>query len=240
MICYYKQILIALFHAQLELPNKKISKFIYLRVNLIFYVKKFTIVLLSTVFVELIACSIQSISADHESGEGIFKNESEVNLVTTQNTNYQVYLQAVLRNGDGQLINVTENTKTAAYIPHEIADYVFDTLMDKKEIITIDNIKYEKAQYTFSPTLEQRWIGMYPIFEQISIKFDFEGDALVQMNKQTKDYSLWKIHYCADFSNIGHDGLQCIPVFQALVPTITLEPSDVITYHWTILRELGV
>ena len=201
--------------------------------------KKFTILLLSTVFVTLITCSIQSISADHETSEGIFKNENEVELVTTTNTNYQVYLQAVLRNVDNQLINVTENTKTGAYIPHEISDYVFDTLMDKKEIITIDNIKYEKAQYTFSPTLEQRWMGVYPIFQQPIIKYKMEGDALVQMNKQNKDYSLWKMHYCVDFSNIGHDGLQCIPVFQALIPTITLEPNDVITHHWTVLRELN-
>ena len=201
--------------------------------------KKFTIALLSAVFVTLIACSIQSISADHETGNGIFKNESEVILITTANTNYQVYLQAVLRNGDGQLINVTEKIKTAAYIPHKIADYVFEVLMGEKEIIIIDNIKYEKAQYTFSPTLEQRWMGMYPIFEEIRIKFNFEGDALVQLNKQNKDYSLWKIHYCADFSNIGHDGLQCIPILQVLIPTMTLEPTDVITHHWTILRELN-
>ena len=137
------------------------------------------------VFVALITGSIQSVTADHlEPGQGIFKDRSEVDLVTTQDSDYQVYLQAVLRNGDGQLINVTENTKTAAYIPHEITDYVFDTLMGEKEIITIDNIKYEKVQYTFSPTLEQRWIGMYPIFEQILYKIKVEGDALVQMNKQ--------------------------------------------------------
>jgi len=202
-------------------------------------IKKFTIVLLSVVFVALIACSIQSVSADHESSEGIFKSEHEVELVTTTNTNYQVYLQAVLRNGDGQLINVTENTKTGAYIPHEISDYVFDTLMGEKEIITIDNIKYEKAQYTFSPTLEQRWMGVHPIFQQPIIKYKMEGDALVQMNKTIKNYSLWKMHYCADFANIGHDGLQCIPIFQVLVPTMSLEPSDVITHHWTILRELN-
>ena len=196
--------------------------------------------LLGVIFVVLLAGSIQSISADHESGKGIFKNEHEVELVTTENTNYQVYLQAVLRNGDGQLINVTENTKTAAYIPHEIADYVFDTLMGEKEIITIDNIKYEKVQYTFSPTLEQRWMGMYPISEQININIKVEGDALVQMNKKIKDYSLWKIHYCADFADIGHpDGLQCIPVFQVLVSTITLEPTDVITQQWTILRDMS-
>ena len=204
-----------------------------------FYMKKFTMWLLSAVFVALIAGSIQSISADHESGEGIFKDKSEVNLADTKNTNYQVYLQAVLRNGDGQLINVTETTKTAAYIPHEIADYVFDTLMGEKEIITIDNIKYEKAQYTFSPTLEQRWMGVYPIFQQPIIKYKMEGDALEQMNKQIKNYSLWKMHYCADLSHIGHDGVQCIPIFQVLIATISLEPSDVITHHWTILRELN-
>jgi len=201
--------------------------------------KKSMIVFMSTIFVALIAGSIQSIYADHETGKGIFKNESEVELVTSNNTNYQIYLQAVLRNGDGQLINVTENTKTAAYIPHEIADYVFDTLLGEKEIITIDNIKYEKVQYTFSPTLEQRWMGMYPILEQIKININVEGDALVQINEKIKDYSIWKIHYCADFANIGHhDGLQCIPVFQVLVPTITLEPTDVINQQWTILREL--
>ena len=201
--------------------------------------KKFTIWLLSAVFVTLIACSIQSISADHESSEGIFKDKSEVNLVTTQDSDYQVYLQAVLRNGDGQLINVTENTKTAAYIPHEIADYVFDTLMGEKEIVTIDNIKYEKVQYTFSPTLEQRWIGMYPIFEQVPIEIKVKGLAKGEIFSVIKDHSIWKIHYCADFASIGHDGLQCIPVFQALVPTLTMEPTDVVTHQWTILRDMS-
>ena len=204
---------------------------------MIFYVKKFTIALLSVIFVAL-AGSVQSISADHESGEGIFKDRSEVNLVTTHNSDYQVYLQAVLRNGDDQLINVTETTATGAYIPHEIADYVFDTLMGKKEIIIIDNIKYEKVQYMFSPTLEQRWIGMYPIFEEVPIKIKVEGLAKDEVFNVTKDHALWKIHYCADFSNIGHDGLQCIPIFQVLVPTITLEPGDVVTHQWTILRDL--
>ena len=202
--------------------------------------KKFTIWLLSAIFVALIACSIQSVSADHETDKGIFKNENEVDLVTTQDSDYQVYLQAVLRNGDGQLINVTENTKTGAYIPHEISDYVFDMLMGEKEIIIIDNIKYEKVQYTFSPTLEQRWMGMYPILEQITININVKGDAAAQISKKIKDHNVWKIHYCADFANIGHpDGLQCIPIFQVLVPTITMESTDVVTHQWTILRDMS-
>ena len=207
--------------------------------------KKFTIVLLSAIFVALISCSIQSISADHlEPGPGIFLDENEVELVsywttestTIQGSSYQVYLQTVIRNDDGQLINVTEITRTGAFVRHEITDYVFDTLMGEKEIITIDNIKYEKVQYTFSPTIEQRWIGMYPIFEQVPIKIKVEGEKILNVYK---DHSIWKIHYCADFSSIGHHGLQCIPIFQVLVPSITLEPGDVVTHQWTILRDLN-
>ena len=202
--------------------------------------KKFTMPLLSVILVTLITGSVQSISADHlEPGQGIFSGESEVELVTTEDSNYQVYLQTILRNGDDQLINITENTETGAYIPHKITDDIFDTLMGKKEIVTIDNMKYEKVQYIFSPTLVQRWIGMYPIFSEITFEFNVDEDASDEMNEKTKDYSLWKIHYCADFSAIGHDGYKCIPVFQVTVPTMILEPDDDVTQHWTILRELN-
>ena len=202
--------------------------------------KRFTKILLGAIFVALIAGSIQSISADHETDKGIFKDRTNVDLADTKNTNYQVYLQAVLRNGDGHLISIIESTANAGHISHKLTDDIFDTLMGEKEIIIIDNIKYEKVQYTFSPTLEQRWMGMYPILEQITININVEGDAATQMNKKIKDHNVWKIHYCADFANIGHPGgIQCIPVFQVLVPTMTLEPTDVITHHWTILRAMN-
>ena len=194
--------------------------------------------LLSVIFVTLTAGSIQSVTADHsEPGEGIFKDTGDVVVQATWGSNYQISLQTVLRNGDGQLISVSEGTSGNGYIiPHKVTDHVFDTLMGKKEIVTIDNIKYEKVQYTFSPTLEQRTMGMYPIFAETNIKFKMEGDALAQMNEEHKDYSIWKIHYCATFE--GH-GYSCIPIFQVLVSTMTLEPHDVITQQWTILRELN-
>jgi len=203
--------------------------------------KVFLIQLLSITFVLLITGSIQSVTADHlEPGQGIFKNEREIEAVPIQDSNYQIYLQTVLRNGDGQMISVAQGMH-GFVIPHQVTDHVFDTLMGEKEIVIIDNIKYEKVQYTFTPTLEQRWMGMYPILgNPITININVEGDALVQINEINKDHNVWKIHYCADFANIGHpDGLQCIPIFQVLVPTMTLEPTDVITQHWTILRELN-
>jgi len=192
-------------------------------------------VLLSVAFVTLIVGSMGFVAADHlESGQGIYVSDGEVNLVVSTDTKFQVYLQAVIRNEDGQLINVTESTATGAYIPHKITDHVFDTLMGKKEIITIDNIKYEKVQYTFTPTLEQRFIGLYPIYTEIALEFTYEEGTLAKMQRD-KDYSLWKIHHCATFKGHNYD---CIPVFQVLVPTMTLQTGDVLTQQWTILRVL--
>ena len=197
--------------------------------------KKFTIALLSVILVTLIAGSIQSVTADHfEPGKGIFKDKAKVEIVTTQDSNYQVYLQTVLRNGDGQLISVTEGMH-GFIIPHKKTDNVFDTLMGKKEIITIDNIKYEKVQYIFSPTLEQRTVEVYPIFEEISIEYEVEEDTLAQMKEKIKDYYRWKLHYCATFE--GHE-YSCIPIFQAFTVVELVTHTDVVTHQWTILREL--
>ena len=194
-------------------------------------------VLSSVIFTILIGCSTQSVIADHsEPGDGIYKDYGDVNIVTTKDSKWQVNLQTILRTGDGQLINVTESTANAAYIPHRITDHVFDTLMGEKEIVTIDNTKYEKVQYTFTPTLEHRFMGLYPIFsEHYNLEFKSTPEAREQMHKH-KDYSMWKIHYCATFE--GH-GFSCIPVFQDLIPTITLEQHDIITHQWTILRILN-
>ena len=171
--------------------------------------------LLGVIFVALIACSIQSISADHESGEGIFKDRTEVVLVTTENTNYQVYLQAVLRNGDGQLINVTENTKTGAHISHEIADHVFDTLMDEKEIVTVDNIKYEKIQNAFYH------VGV----QEFPFKTSYQDIRIT-----------W---YLGFDENIDGHGSKRLPIFQAALSPVSLAEDDILTFHWTFLRVMN-
>ena len=201
--------------------------------------KEFTVLLLCTAFVALIGGYAEYVNADHLiPGPGIFNGEQSVELVTTKNSEYQVYLQVVVRDGNGSLINVIESSVTGAYIPHTISDHIFYNLMGVNEVITIDNTKYEKAQYTFNPTLEQRWIGLYPIYSESSLEVvsDPDSNATIKMNSINKDYSLWKIHYCATFENHGYS---CIPAFQALVPNITMEPDDYISQQWTILREIG-
>jgi hypothetical protein len=198
--------------------------------------KAFVIQLLSVILVALIAGSIQSVTADHlEPGKGIFKDRAKIETVATQDSNYKIYLQTVLRNGDGQLISVTEGLH-GFVIPHKITDDIFDTLMGKKEIVTIDNIKYEKVQYMFSPTLVQRTIEVYPIFEEISIEYEVEEDTLTQMKEKIKDYYRWKLHYCTTFE--GHE-YSCIPVFQAFTVVELVTHTDVVIHQWTILRELN-
>ena len=211
------------------------------------YVRKFTIVLLSAIFLTLINYSAQSVAADHveplswiefasQTGDGIYKNFEDVNIVPIKDSKYKMHLQLILRTNDGQLINVTESTETAAFIPHRITDHVFDTLMGKKEIIAIDNVKYEKVQYRYTPTLEHRFIGLYPIFsENYDLVFESTPEAREKM-REHKEFSMWKIHYCATFE--GH-GLSCIPIFQDLVPTMSLEQHNVVTQQWTILRILN-
>ena len=201
------------------------------------YVRKFTIVLLSAIFLTLISYSAQSVAADHvEPGGGIYKNFGDVNIVPTKDSKYKIHLQLILRTNDGQLINITESSRSAAYIPHAITDHVFDTLMGKKEIITIDNVMYEKVQYRYTPTLEHRFMGLYPIFsENYDLVFETTPEAREKMHEH-KEFSMWKIHYCATFE--GH-GFSCIPVFQDLVPTMTLAQHDIVTQQWTILRILN-
>ena len=199
--------------------------------------KKFTIQLLSVIFVTLIAGSVQYVAADHlEPSQGIYKDEVVINTVVTNDSNYQIYLQTVLRNVDGQLISVVESTAIGAYIPHKITDVVFDALMGEKEIITIDNIEYEKVQYTYTPTLENRFILLYPIFSEISFNLQISADDVATMHSKNIDHTRWQIHYCATIK--GH-GDECIPIFQVLVPTMTMEPQDVVTKQWTILRAMN-
>ena len=199
--------------------------------------KKFIIILLSVAFTILISNSIQSVTADHlEPGAGLFKDRTQVELSTTNDSNYKVYLQSVIRNESGQLINITENSREEAYVAHKLTDHIFDTLMGEKEIITINDVKYEKVQYTYTPSLEYRWLGLYPIFSEIKLDIKAKGDELDRMMSKEKDYAVWNIHYCAEFG--GDHGYQCIPTFQALVPNMTLEPTDTITHQWTILRQL--
>ena len=174
---------------------------------------KFAIVLLSTIFITLITGSAQYVTADHveEFGQGIFKDDNRVNLVSTKDSKYQVHLQVEVRNAQGQLISISE-TSHVNHIPHEITDNTFNTMLGKKEIVTIDNIKYEKVQYT----------GMFGM-EQL----------MQPSNRPSHFIGNWIISLCQVFDKHGY---YCISTWQANSSFVSLEEDDIVKNYWTILR----
>ena len=171
--------------------------------------------LLGAIFVVLLAGSVQSISADHlEPGQGIYKDETKFNLVPTKDSNYQIYLQSVYRNGDDQLISVLESTGTGVYIPHKITDQAFDTLLGKKEIITIDNIKYEKVQFNTS----SKYRELFDVYDR-------------------EPTGVWEVEICGE--PIKKYGYDCTNIFWSNTAVVYLEMNDVTTVYWTILREMN-
>jgi len=174
--------------------------------------KEFVIPLLGTILVLLLVDSTESVDADHlEPGEGIWKDENSVNLVTTKDSKYQVHLQVEVRNAQGQLISISE-TSHVNHIPHEITDNTFDTMLGKKEIITIDNVKYEKIQYTGTLDIEQ---------------------LLPPSKKPSHFIGNWVISLCKVFDKHGYT---CISPWQANSSFVSLEEDDAVKNHWTVLR----
>ena len=182
--------------------------------------KKFTIALLGAIFVTLITGSIQSISADDLELRQEFSEDEKtidfskylkpVSFSSTKDSEYLIHLQAIVRNAQGQLISVTE-TSDGKYLAHEITDTLFDKMPGKKEIVIIDNMKYQKMHLT-----------------QIHDVQDWTLDGILHDDVHTA----WYINF-----SFGQDEWHI--AFATATSNLSLEEDDVVTIHWTILRELN-
>ena len=161
---------------------------------------KFFKIMLIPIFTALIAGSIHDVLAENITD--IFKP------VPIKNSEYQFHLQVVLRDAGGGLISVTESTN-GYYIPHDVTDQVFDNDFGEKEIVIVNNIKYEKAQFTEQYSLDLPYKLMFFIPIEIDV---FDGSKTVIVDAY---------------------------IFQAFVPLVYLEEDNVINTQWTILRELN-
>ena len=177
--------------------------------------KGFPIALVGIIFVVLIACSVQSISADDlEPNQEIFKGEKHVTFSSTEDSKYLIHLQIIVRNTQDQLVSVSE-TDGATYLTHEITDYVFDKMLGKKEIIIIDNMKYQKVHYMQTKNAQH---------------LALEGVRYDEMQ------SAWSIEYCTKTSEQKE---VCGQIFSTVISHIALGEDDTFTIHWTILRVIG-
>lgn len=75
---------------------------------------------------------------------------------------YQIHLQVIVRDAHGMLVSVTEST-SGWYIANNLADHIFDQRLGEKEIITVDNIKYEKISYKDTIIQDKERMGLFVI-----------------------------------------------------------------------------
>ena len=206
----------------------------YLCLNFILYMKNFSKVMLSIIFTTLIVGSVQSVLADeHRLGLQPVRVDAVTDLfkpVPIRNSEYQFHLQVVVRDSHGQLVSVTESTNgwTTVALPGKmitgivivdnkqvmtnLTDNVFNKEVEK-EIIAVDDIKYEKVQ----------WVDTKSSCEDESCK-----DIHQNVGK-------WNTNFFGDFNEFGFLN---IPLFQALTSTVIMEEDDNVTNQWTVLRAM--
>jgi len=74
-------------------------------------------------------------------------------------TKYDVHVRVTARTSSGELISVVE-TAYGRYLPVDFTDYVFNNLFEK-EVVEINNQKYEMATKSDSYTTDNEYIGNF-------------------------------------------------------------------------------
>jgi len=197
--------------------------------------KWFAILLSCIIFLTLITNSAQSTAVDDSGGnEMVSEDVDKLNAVPTKDSKYKIYLNTVVRNTQGELISVAEGSwcklfeiDCSVHMHPEITDYAFDTLLGEKEIITIDNIMYEKVQFsTWSEytwlfdTSDRKQVGVWEFYDHTS----FANTAFVEV--------------CGEVM-LQSTGYECNKIFYSRASFVYFESGDVATTNWTILRDLN-
>ena len=190
--------------------------------------KGFAVPLLGFIFVALIISYIPFSAGDASADTMVVSEDKDkLNNIPTHDSKYKIYLHVLIRNAQGELIGIADTGEKSRlvsgpqYLPHEITDEIFDMLNVKKEIITVDNIKYEKIQISDS-------------YEQTMTTTTYFDQNLFEMNDREPS-ATWMLTVCGEL--VQKLGYNCVNIFQCYTSLVYLEVGDIITSHWTILRE---
>ena len=95
-------------------------------------------------------------------------------------------------------------------VKHDVTDEVSDCDFGKKEIVTVDDIKYEKVQFIVKDR-----------HYRVPLKLMFFIPAVIEVSQGSETVIV--------------DAF----IFQAFVPLVYLEEDDVVDTQWTIFRKLN-
>ena len=174
--------------------------------------------MLSAIMITLVVSSAQVAVSFHD-------NESLVE--PDRDPRYQLYLQTVVRDTEGQLLSVSEETiawilmpalPDGVQIPGLVDRMIDNNMVAEKEVIIIDNVKYDKLQWKTDVIIDNERLTSL-------------GAAKVGMFSG----AIWK--FCGDFKQ--EYGNLCIPLLEARTPQIHIADGNVVTNQWTILRAMN-
>ena len=103
-------------------------------------------------------------------------------------------------------------------IPGLVDRMIDNNMVAEKEVIIIDNVKYDKLQWKTDVIIDNERLTSL-------------GAAKVGMFSG----AIWK--FCGDFKQ--EYGNLCIPLFEGRTPQIHITEGDVITTQWTVLRPMN-
>ena len=112
--------------------------------------KKFTYVILISIFTALVACSVESIAVADSSDNTAFDKFVSMRENLLEADGYKLHIQTVVRDSHGSLVSVVESTdvwKIPAWLPDgvevpDLTDFIFDHMLGEKEIITYQKISF--------------------------------------------------------------------------------------------------
>ena len=189
----------------------------------------FAISLLGVIFVILITSSVLPITADESIGNRLsFEDTDKLTFFTPKDPKYEIYVQVLVRNVQGELISVAETLPCEArnycseYFDHEVTDYAFDVLA-KKETITINDVNYEKIQFSDS-------------YGQTADTATYHKQYLFDMYDRELT-GRWVVEVCGE--SLDKFGFECVQIFKSTTSSVWLEVDDVTTANWTILKKIN-
>ena len=179
--------------------------------------------MLSVIVLTIIASSAQAVIADHDAAHSRLKTAS---FDPDFNVGYEVYAQTTIRDTHGQLLSVSEASFAWVLIPTfpdgvvipDFVDHMIDNnIIGEKELITIDNVKYEKLQF---------------------VNEDDDSSRLCPTCTEVSVISGIVYNGCGTFEGTEY-GYQCIPLFKAKAPQMHVAEDNVIIHQWTVLRTMN-
>ena len=125
--------------------------------------KRFSRIMLGIILTSLLAGSIQYVAADDSQNKKSYEDFQTKRMALLESDGYKIHLQVVVRDSQGQLVNVVETIhawKLSVWLPDGkrvpwLTDAIFDYVLSEKEIFTCRRTQIIYKTYYTMPSFKK-------------------------------------------------------------------------------------